>query len=175
MADDTAPPDPVATYRTFPCPECGDTVPLERVAVLDTHTMVDSMYVGHEDFERWAMESVAHQMVDHLLREGYIAFEKGRVSFCETAFPLVATLGVVSRGQVKKFEDRIAERQGQVARAVVLEAIRQIDNWGLYNQRSSISKSTVVNLLWKSLEGVLKKWSRTSSFQAEQIGEMRTS
>lgn len=151
------------TSRDYPCPECGGAVKQDRVAVLDAHTMVCSE-ISDTNFADHARRAAAHRLVDHLLEGGFIEFERGPIRDRDMAFPMVATLGVVSKGQVATLEQRIAERQDQVARAVAQKARSQIENWGSHHGNTSISKREAHDQIDSALNHVLSEWHRMRKF-----------
>lgn len=151
------------TSRVFACPECGDNVDQERVAVLDTHVMVDS-HIDDPGFQDHARRAAAHRLVDHLLSGDYITFERGRTDDRNMSYPVVATLGVVSKGKIATLEARIAERQDQLATVAAEEAIRQIDNWGSQSRYTGpdISKRRAAEFIREAVKRVSATWSKAA-------------
>jgi len=145
--------------RQYPCPECGDQVKLDRVAVLDVHTIMDSR-ISSEDYIQRGKETAAFRLVDHLLRGNFITFEQGPHDAKELSFPIIASLGVFSKGQVATLEQRIAERQDQVAKAVAQEAKEQISIWGSYYGHAGILKRDARAQIDSALNRVLSSWSK---------------
>lgn len=152
-------------WREFPCPECGMSVKQERVAVLEAHAMVDSR-IDDPSFADHTHRSAAHQLVEHLLKGGFITFERGPVDQRWMRYPVVASLGAVSPGQVATLEQRVAERQDQVAIAVAREAKRQIDNWGSHYGHADILKRDARAQIDSALQRVLGSWSKIRSLKA---------
>src|SRR5258708_6332965 len=50
------------SWRDYPCPECGDQVDMNRVAVLDAHAMIDSR-IDDPEFQQHAKRTAAHMLV----------------------------------------------------------------------------------------------------------------
>jgi hypothetical protein len=148
-----------ASVRVYPCPECGLKVDTDRLAVLDVHARVDTRYENSTDFQEYAQRHLAHLLVDHLLQDGYIAFERGDPTN-DLERMVVASLGVVSKNQVATFEQRVARNQDQLANAVVNEAIKQIDNWGSHYGRTGIAKDVAAGLIRYAASFVSKTWSK---------------
>jgi hypothetical protein len=116
------------TSRSYPCPECSGSIPQERLEVVQYHGMVDMRdYDGDPEFKRYVARNAAHNFVDALLQEGFIRYESGPGdSSLGMRVPIRATLGVVSPRHVATLEQRIAVRQEELAREVIIEAERQI-------------------------------------------------
>lgn len=150
------------TSRVYPCPECGDAVKQDRVAVLDAHTMVDSR-IDDPAFHNYTRRAAAHRLVDHLLEGDYIAFERGKPDARRLQYPIVATLGVVSKGQVATIEARATERGMQLAQAAADQAIREIDNWGSYYGHPDILKRDAARFIHAAVKWVSESWSKASA------------
>jgi hypothetical protein len=146
------------SYREYPCPECSDQAPLERVAVLDVHSMVDAR-IDTPEFREHAMRHAALRLVDELLKADFITLERGKTDTFRERYPVVATIGVVSKKQVATLERRIADRQDEVAKVVALEAKKQIDNWGSHYGHADILKRDAKAQVDSALNHVLSTWS----------------
>jgi hypothetical protein len=145
--------------RSYPCPECSNPVPQDRVAIVQAHTVVDSRHEGDPNFMRHAKESAAHALVAQLLKGGYIRYERGPTDSHQWRFNSVATLGVVSQSHVATLEQRIAERQEELANELVAVAEEQSRHWGSYytGREGPIQKSEVLRFLREALKGALAK------------------
>ncbi len=135
--------------RTYPCPECANTIPQERLAVLQSHTLVDSR-INDPRFAQHVKSGAAHMLVDELLKNGFITFARGPDDNGQMAYPMVATIGVVSPKHVANLEDRIAERQAIIATELADEAVKQISNWGSFYSGPDygiITKSRAIELV----------------------------
>jgi DNA-binding MarR family transcriptional regulator len=146
------------TYREYPCPECAQYVPTERVVIITSEVFVDSRVP--EDYHHVVMDGLAHRMVDRLLQDGFIHREIGDIDNNKLGRPVRATLGVVSRAAVARMEERIAARQMEVAREVVQETIRQIQNWGSYYGHSHLSGEQAIDSAESAFKAVEAKRSR---------------
>lgn len=142
--------------RIYPCPECADTTPQERVAIVQYHTLVDSM-VGDPAYVEAAKSNAAHQLIAGLLKGNFIRFKRGPNDAREFNFPVQATIGVVSQKNVADLEARVAEHQEQLAREVMAEAERAIDHWGSYYNHQSIRKDDATRSIREALAAVLAK------------------
>lgn len=112
-----------ATSRDYPCPECGGAVKEDRIAVLDAHAMGESR-INDPEFHRHARRTAAHMLIDLLVEGDYIAYERGPIDSMHLRYPVIATLGVVSKGNVASIEARAIERGMQLAQAVADEAVK---------------------------------------------------
>lgn len=117
------------TSRSYPCPECSGSIPQERLEVVQYHGMMDMRDERHGDpeFMRYVARNAAHSFVEKLLQDGFIRYESGPGDGPGgMRIPIRASLGVVSPRHVATLEQRISERQGELAREVIIEAERQI-------------------------------------------------
>lgn len=141
--------------RSFACPECADAIPIERLAVIEFHSLVDS-HIDDPAFVDHAKRHAAHRLVDVMLRKSVISLKRGKEDASRFCYPMVATVGVVSPTDVAKLEELIAARQGEVAREVAEEAKRQIDNWGSHYGRADILKRDARRMVDDALKIVLR-------------------
>jgi hypothetical protein len=149
---------PTATEaaREYPCPECADVVRLERVQAAREEGFA-ATYIKDLGYIQHAQESLAHQLVSFLLRHQYIKFERGPDDDREMWFGMRATIGVVRPNQLDNLEERIAERQTEVAQEVSAEAIHQVNNWGSHYGHADILKRDATRLIGEATQSVLKK------------------
>ena len=142
--------------RNYPCPECQDHVDMKRLGVLQRHR--DLVILTDDGYMRAAQTAAARELVDQLLREGYIQFEMVRT---EESGPdsgqLRAVLGVVHPGVVATMEQRIAARQEEVANQAANEAVRQINNWGAHYGRTWVEKDLAAERIFKAIRTVVEK------------------
>lgn len=146
------------TSRRYPCPECSETVPQDRIAVMSKHHLVQSG-VDDPDFMGHVRRHSAHELIDGLLHRKLISFERGRDDPYEMTFPIIATVGVVSPNVVATLEQRVAERQDEVAREVAAAAAAGIRIWGSHytGDEGSIHKAQAVDAVNEALKRVLEK------------------
>ncbi|HWK44889.1 MAG TPA: hypothetical protein VNT30_09220 [Stellaceae bacterium] len=116
--------------RTYPCPECTrKAVSEEHVTILQHTAVFGATYLVREGLEIYAMRTAAAALSRRLLDDQFIKF-----SYFPNVLPgsteVVATLAAVAPSHVASMEQRIAERQGDVARRVVEQAVREIEIWG---------------------------------------------
>ena len=144
-------------YREFPCPECSDQIPIERVHAATELGLADSRYVDAPGFRDHINAMLADQLAHFLLREGYIEFEKGPVDEKQLNFGVRATLGVVSPKQIESLDERISKRQTEVAEQVATEAKHQISNWGAFYGHLQISKADAHRMVDDAIRIVMAK------------------
>lgn len=155
--------EPTATFsvdemsRQYPCPECSDAVPEERIAFVETHSIMDAMDVRVP--EDYALRHAARGIAAEILKGGFITLRKGPLNDRELTYSTVATVGVVSPKHVATIEQRVSSRQAEVAREVADVAERAILHWGSYysGPEGGIAKSQAVRELREALASVLKK------------------
>lgn len=130
--------------REYACPECAkeEVVPYRRVGAVSARRMMDDLRMTPEHKASWreaTVRSLSLGLVDHLLKNGYIKVED---TPADTYHPgaVQVTLRAVAPADVATFDQRVAERQMEVASEVAEEAKRLIDNWGSYYQHRGISK-----------------------------------
>jgi hypothetical protein len=147
--------------RAYPCPECADMVPIERLAVIQTtiEVMARPGEAGDPEYLQYARRQAANMLVRYLLDGNFIKMERGPVDGARLIFPLRATLGVVSTKQVATIEQRIVERQNEVAQALIEEASKDIRHWNSHysGDGGSIHKATAIEALKHALTVVLER------------------
>jgi hypothetical protein len=146
-------------YNTYPCPECAPQVAIDRVAVLDAHSIVGPHRPWSEIGKTFSEKYAAHALIERVLRGGFISFEQGPPDSLGRS-QVVATLGVVSKNAVASLEARIAERQGEVAVAAGAQSIKDIDNWGSAYGDGMIRKDRAADLIREAVKRVIETWSK---------------
>jgi hypothetical protein len=116
--------------RTYPCPECSDTVSIDRVAFLESQTLVDGFILMDRGFNEHIHRTAAYNLAETLLRNGFIQVVEQKRDDRQMTVTFQATLGVISPKIVATMEERIATRQVDVARRAAELAIEAINNWG---------------------------------------------
>lgn len=143
-------------HRDYPCPECGDVIPLERLATVQFHSMVDSR-IDDPEFTRRAIQSAAHNLIGQMIAKNFISSRRGPDEVGGLRYPLIVTLGVVSPIDVATLERRIGQHQDVVAQEVVDEAAASISNWGSYYGHSEIQKSRAIECLREAVKTVVTR------------------
>ena len=138
--------EPMANVRTFPCPACGDVAPMQRVGFLCAE--VD----GHERIpEDVMLQQAARALAREVLKNGGIALRRTKEPDFMGRIEYRATMAVVMPRDVATFEARVAERQNEVAAAVVASASAKIANQGAYYGWKTIDKEQAFRLLDEAL------------------------
>lgn len=142
--------------RIYPCPECAATIPQERLAIVHHHSLADSR-IDDPAYIMAARESAAHGLVEGLLEGGFIQFERGHEDARERVFQTRATVGVVSPKHVATLEERIDERQADLANKLAIEAKAQIRIWGAYytGDEGKIAKGQAADAVDRALKAIL--------------------
>jgi hypothetical protein len=135
------------TSRSFPCPECAPKTKEENVALLKYEATVTTQYEREPGFLEYVQKDMAHNLAHALLRDGHIQFVSLPADDAQLTRVTKATLGVVSANVIASMEDRISERQLEVAARLVPAASRKIRVWGSYysGDEGSISKDQAVD------------------------------
>lgn len=140
--------------REYTCPECSEVADDNRVMILGTQ----EEFPAEVAKEPAIMDSIRRGMVrplaDMLIRDGYVRFYDGPQSDYGMRKSLRAYVGVVAVGAAKRIEDRINERQLEMAEKVIQEAADAVRNWGShYTGRSGpINKDDAVRQMFEVLK-----------------------
>lgn len=121
-------------WRAYPCPECGELVDTQRVAVVTAQRQFPE-HVPPEYAEKYAGASIG----GYLQEGGFIATRFGDISPDGWTRHVRYAVRVVSPSVVATMEQRISARQMEVAIAVVEEATQNIRNWGERQAIASIN------------------------------------
>ena len=148
----TEPPKPELLSRSYPCPNCVDLIPVERIATVSFHAVMDSR-ITDPDYERHAKASAAHSLIDGIVKNNLIQYRKGSPQGLR--IPMIATVMVAAPHHVATMEQRIAEHQEIVAREVIEEAAKHIMNWGSYYGEQQISKGEAITGMHDALRTVI--------------------
>lgn len=148
-------------YREYACPECGEQISFERVAVVQMHSYISSE-IKEPGFKEYAERSIRAQLTHKLADSKFIALEQGDIDNIHFRFALRATIGVVSPEHVATLEDRVASRQMEVAKEVVAEAHKEISNWGSFYGHSDILKRDAGYCLDQAFKSITDKHAKVS-------------
>lgn len=115
--------------RQFPCPECGPQVSENRVKIMEFGATIAAQALGYfgqggvpAEFVAMAQRDAARTIHEAMLQQGLFSFERGPYDRNDMTEPHYARIGVVAPAVVASMEERIAERQEELAREVVKEA-----------------------------------------------------
>lgn len=148
--------------KSYPCPECAPTAPMDRIAIVDFHGMIDTGYEKEPGFMDHARDSVAHRALAAVMKRGFIQFRTEPPDKFNLTTKLIGTMAMVAPAHVATMQQRIREHQGQIAAEVVKEAFAQIDNWGSYFGHSDISKKDANQMIADALIIVLARHTKES-------------
>jgi len=164
-SDELVAPTAQEAYKIYPCPECAETIPVERLGIIDYHSEVgpqDPRLACDQEYMRYACDNAAHHLFDEIIKGGFIQYERGPTDDRRMSFPLRATMGVASLKTVATFKERVRQHQEMIAREVMVEAADQISNWGSYYGHADILKSQARDCIQAALTTVLARHSNRS-------------
>ena len=129
--------------RQYDCPECVPMVRCERVGAVKVKAFMEDGRMTPELKELWRKDATRYlgRSIAERLMEGFVKIE----TLPPDAYHgegIMATIRVVTPDAMQSFDERVAERQMEVADEVAEEARRLINNWGSYYEHDTISKST---------------------------------
>lgn len=133
------------TIRTFPCPNCADSVHEDRINVLTAVAWVRLDRAFEDDIQY--LESLRHDLADQLarqlLREELIGFSTSPAPVEREFYrakEMVATIGVVAPTAVANIQARILAGAIDIVFSVVAEARRKIMVWGSAYGHTNVGK-----------------------------------
>lgn len=161
LSDVKADPFPaMELYATaeFPCPQCSPgQLTYDRLQVLkETSERAVSSDPRHQDAIR---RSMVHKLAVAMYERGLISFEEAPAfRYGEPMQVTRASVGVVSPVHVKTMEERVAERQFEVAEQMIDEVTKSIDNWGSFYGFQQIPKSEAARAMRDALQVIKNKF-----------------
>lgn len=154
--------------RTYPCPECADTIPHERLHIIRYTTRADARLATTPYYITAIQSNMARGIAHRLLEAGLIQLSRGPDDDRTLQFEAMATLGVAAPTEVQSLEARIAEHQDQLANAVIHEASVQIATWrsAYQGEGGAIEKSMAIRMLHNALGQVVARQSEWRDLNA---------
>lgn len=152
--------------RSYPCPECSDAVPFAQVGVVSSIMAVETR-IDDPKYLEHVKRSAAMGLMAEIIKAGYVKVESGPDDTREFRREYRVTLGIVSPKQVATLEERVAERQIDVAQEVAAEAEHQINNWGSYYGHADILKRDATRMVRDAIKAILAK---RSAWKRESLG-----
>ena len=152
------PPQLQETSRQFPCPQCSNMVPEERLAIVSDHREYEANY--DDPSLIFAIQAnLARGLIDGLLRDGFVRLERSETDPTTMRFGVKVSIGVVHPEHVTSLESRIEAHQDRFATEVVMEARKHIANWGsdYTGLDGPIHKATAINAVEDALRNVRAK------------------
>lgn len=150
--------------RQYPCPECSEQVQFARVGIVGAIHEIDTRIEDPEYIEH-VKHTAAHSLIEEIIKGGYVKIESGTPDTRKLNREFRVTLGVVSQKRVATLEERIAQRQIEIAQEVAVEAQFQINNWGSYYGHADILKRDATRMVAEAIKTVLAKraaWTPTT-------------
>lgn len=145
------------SIREYPCPECSEKIPLENIEIAQVEQSISPYEdLANFDYLDYIKRDMANQIADFLHKEEMISYTIGKEDLYSRSKRIRAKLGILSPRQVKKFEDRVRERQIDLASSLVNEAVSQIRNWASLFDSEYISKTVAIRFLYEILDKVKK-------------------
>jgi hypothetical protein len=131
-------------FRTYDCPECGPLrIKTERFKAGKVMTFMDQDQMTTPAAKEWwykaARETMGRMIAQKMIDEGFIEFERLEPDAYHGEGILASFYGALPK-HTEPMEQRIAERQMEVAEEVAAEAKRLIHNWGSYYHWDTIRK-----------------------------------
>lgn len=145
---------PSVPIREYTCPECGYKIPQDRIKIFYAQDVIVKE-VKEDDYLNHMKNSLALRIGDEIYRDNQIIFNKQPINdpyLSRYQYCLNAKVGIISPRLVVTFEERVKERQREVAVAIVQEVTNLINNWGsYYNNRQDIMKDHAINCMHEAL------------------------
>lgn len=152
--DDTARIRHEDSSREYACPECSGVADDNRVIVMGAQEEYAAELADHPEIMEQIRRGMARPIADMLLRGGFVRFVEGPQTDFGMRKSVRAYVGVVATGPAKRIEDRITERQWEMAEKVLQEAADAVRHWGSsYSGRSGpINKDDAVRQMFEVLK-----------------------
>jgi predicted amidophosphoribosyltransferase len=149
----------ITRVREYPCPECGDYAPFNKLFVVkqSRKERAEIMDQAREHIRRY----LANALGDYMLHHDLIAFEERPSD--RYSVPVVETraiVGIVAPKHVATFEERVAERQFDIAERLAIKAAQSVDNWGSYYGQRTVDKSQARQLIMGALRELKESYGR---------------
>lgn len=148
---------PVNSVREYACPECSPKIDDTKVRIFAVEGKVDSQTASDDRYRATVTRQCASALVDEILNAGLISATWGAEDTMRREVKTTCTVGVVSPRTVATMEQRIAERQAEVAAKVADEAVRLIGQWGSYYGAERIDKAQAVDSVREAFKSVTTK------------------
>lgn len=148
------------TSTLFPCPECGEDCPSNKLRIFNfEETVSGAKYIPQDQIYQVIGERAARCLVDSMLREGLIEIVASHKHDDQFPYEMKyrVTCAVMSPKHIKTYQDRINERQEEIASRVVEEACKRIYNFGSAYGWKDITKEEAGMSVREALPAVLEK------------------
>lgn len=145
--------DVVSMYREFPCPNCTPTVDDNHILQMNAELQAQVEYDLDPKYEDYIQRHACAMLAEQLHRSGLVTFRKSEPDQFGVR-QVRASFGVVTTAVVQSLEQRIAERQMDVAGDVAEKAIAAINNWGSFYRHESLQKDDASRFIMEALRDV---------------------
>lgn len=150
----------------YPCPECsaGDHIPCERLNIVKGAVDGPERLADKPEFLEMMRGHMASALGAKMLKDGMIQFEQSPVDH-RGKFALRGMVGVVAPQHVAEFEERVRERQFEVAAGLVEATKEEIANWGSYyhgREGGRVEKWQAVEWLQDAFKKVQAKFAKAA-------------
>lgn len=146
--------------KSYPCPECAPTAPVDRIDIVDFHARVSHReLINSPKFVQHMHRRIADDAACMMLEKGFFRFVTRKADpTANYAGTITGTIGVISPTHVATIEQRQREHQEKIANEITTEAIAQIGNWGSHFGHSEILKRDARTLINDALRTVLARY-----------------
>lgn len=117
--------------KTFPCPQCcGKQAADERIEIVGVKLVIPDHAGDHAEqlFKRQAASTLAANFVEH----ASIDFSKQPHPYRPGEAELIGIVGLVTKTQVNRIEDRALTKAHSLMERVISVALEDIATWGSY-------------------------------------------
>lgn len=145
--------------REYACPECSEVADDNSVMVAFAQEDYPAQYAKDPQFMEYLHRSMVPALAARLIADGFVRFVDGPEDKNMMRKSLRGYVGVVAVGAAKRIEDRINERQWEMAEKIIQEAADAVQHWGShYTGRSGpINKSDAVRQIFDALKTAKSK------------------
>ena len=140
--------------REYACPECSEIADDNRVMVMGAQEEYSAHLAKEPQFMERIHGYLARPIAEMLIRDGFVRFVDMPIDETRMTKATRAYVGVVAVGAAKRIEDRINERQWEMAEKVLHEAADAVRNWGSHytGRGGPINKDDAVRQMFEVLK-----------------------
>ena len=136
------------SQREYACPECGGVVQAEKLVIVEAFTTVHSQ-ITESLIAPHVHGNIASLLGAKLFENNLITFDKSPGAEYSLTYQVRGRIVVASQRVVATLEQRIAEREPDLAREIVAEAYQEIGQW------PEINKAQARSIIRNSAEKIL--------------------
>lgn len=140
----------------YPCPACALKVSMDETATFAADTKIATEWLEEPRALQCAKESATHRIAVKLVELGMVTFDIAKAKDPWKPSTVTAVLGVISPKATASVEERIAERQLDVAQEIANTAKAKISHWGSYysGNDGGISKGLAMSYVDEAVRDV---------------------